>query len=76
MPRLSKFDKIMPQVLAADWVSRRHMLSDMRRLSYLAPHLVLMLTACQSSLSDYLVAPFSARGRLTPSDIQVAHASL
>jgi hypothetical protein len=58
-----------------------------------------MLTACQSSLSDYLVAHFSATGRsslsdirvapilaiqlsqrlygrLTPSDIQVAHASL
>jgi hypothetical protein len=33
MPRQSKFDKILPKVLAADWISRRDMLSLMRRLS-------------------------------------------
>ena len=73
MVRLSKFNKTMPQILAADWVERHHMMSWMRRLSQRAPHLVLMLTACKTPLSDYIVAHLSATCRSSLIDFRFAH---
>jgi hypothetical protein len=73
MPRQSKFDKAMLKVMEADWVVRHRMLSWMRRLSQRAPHLVLMLTACQTPLSDYIVAHLSATCRSPLIDFRFAH---
>jgi hypothetical protein len=50
--RQTKFDTHLKQILASDWVQRRHLHYWLRRLSELAPHTVLMLAACQSSFSD------------------------
>jgi hypothetical protein len=60
MPRQSKFDKILPRFLAADWVERHHWFSWMKKLSDMAHRTVLMLPSCQSYLSDSLVAHPSA----------------
>jgi hypothetical protein len=73
MPRQSKFDKAMLKVMEADWVVRHRMLSWMRRLSQRASHLVLMLTACQTPLSDYIVAHLSATCRSPLIDFRFAH---